>query len=103
MHTRWIDDETVDSQAMLSAYMHYKWKTIGREKEMLDALWTIEHLFGQKTDFGQKVWTGTVMKPCERLECCRCISGMGGYQFRRYDKRWYESYLRMRRCGAWTL
>ncbi len=96
---RWIDDETVDSQAMLSAYMHYEWKTIGREKEMLDALWTIEHDFGQKTEiekdtffhFGQKVWTGMVVKPCERLDCCRCISGTGGYQFRWYGTRWYES------------
>ena len=107
---RWIDDSTVDSAAMLGAFLHYKGSTSGEEREALNQLWTVEHQSCPVIHIGgQAVMPREVNPPdllqrqCTRANCVRCESKRGGYEFRWYDARWYPCYLGTMREGAWKL
>ncbi len=107
---RWIDDSTVDSAAMHSAFLHYKGSTSGEEREALNQLWTVEHQRSAVIHIGCLAVMPTevnppdlLQRPCTEANCLRCESNRGGFQFRWYDARWYPGYLGAKRDGAWKL
>ena len=92
---RWIDDATVDSAAMLSAFEAFCAQHPHKKNE-LQQLFVIVH----KCVFPPPVWTLPVMK-CSRAYCHRCMQGRGGYQFRWWSQQWDQDYKRLARAGAW--
>ena len=97
---RWIDDDRVDSQAMLSAYMGYLGDTGVENKEQLDKLPMVVH----KSMFPEPVApSGVQVVKCTTEDCQRCAQRRGGYKFRWFSLAWYDRYLGMARPGAWTL
>ena len=94
---RWIDDETVDSAAMLSAYL---WHLSRIRNGIVGPLPIVLHR--QDVDeFEMPQPEGTVSKSCTKLGCARCKFGRGGYVFRWYHKAWFSKYVSMVRPGAW--
>ncbi len=107
---RWIDDENVDSAAMLAVFHQYKGNTSGEGRDSLNQLWTIEHQSSPVVYIGSQAVMPTKVsppdlleRPCMQANCLRCENKSGGYQFRWYDERWYASYLCTARDGTWSL
>ena len=109
---RWVDDSSVDSQAMLGAYlsyMHQMHKSLEGRKGMSyqpywqGSLWTIKHrepdhwLFEVAQNIAP---AGMVEKPCTEAGCTRC-GVRGGYQFRWFSPYWAREYNDGRREGSW--
>ena len=42
-------------------------------------------------------------KACMQHDCKRCGDGLGGYQFRWYDTRWYDKYVELAKKGSWKM
>ena len=104
---RWIDDDTCDSGAMLSAYVKYH---ICAEQDEVKVcafsdLYMVVH-WPQDAPPPSLVLSGEEVpmstKPCSVPLCQRCMQGKGGYVFRWYHPAWEATYLRGRREGAWT-
>ncbi len=105
---RWIDDPTVDSAAMLHAFLCYKKGASREEREALNLLWCIEHQSSEIVHIGCLAVHPTRVDPpdlrqrqCTQDGCERCAGRQGGYQFRWYDARWFPVYLEARRPDAW--
>ena len=47
--------------------------------------------------------TSRPTRPCKGIDCRRCSTGHGGWQFRWYDRRWYATYNATAAQGAWRL
>ena len=104
---RWIDDDTCDSGAMLSAYFNYH---ICAEQDEVKVcafsdLYMVVHWPQDAPPpslclSGEEVSMST--KPCSVPLCKRCMEGKGGYMFRWYHPAWEDTYLRKRREGTWT-
>ena len=104
---RWVDSASVDSQAMLSAFLGFLGNCTDDEATELAELFSIEHAIQPTiTVLGQVLRPEPVPSPvpahpCVASGCARCASGRGGYQFRWYSPRWGEAYRRTRRPGSW--
>ena len=99
-YPRWIGDTTLDSQAMLAAFL--EWAGAAPVEEMTIAvrhLWIVEHY---PRDTAPVTIRGIQMqtRPCQASPCTRCSTGKGGYQFRWADRRWLATYEEMRRPGS---
>ena len=94
MLPRWIDDPTVDSAAMYSAFLSVVGDSV---KEDCGQLFLINHRPGPSIlpSFPRNIW-------CRHLGCSRCGEGRGGYQFRWYHPSWVKAYLSMKRLGSWA-
>ena len=92
---RWIDDPTVDSPSMLSAYLFVRSSTQDAGR-VIGPLTIVVHL--PALAFTP---SGTVSVLCADADCQRCRSGRGGYAFRWYHHSWHETYLEGARPGAW--
>ena len=94
MLPRWIDDPTVDSAAMYSAFLSVVGDSV---KEDCGQLFLINHRPGPSIlpSFPRNIW-------CRHLGCSRCGEGRGGYQFRWYHPSWVKAYLSMKRPGSWA-
>ena len=94
MLPRWIDDPTVDSAAMYSAFLSVVGDSV---KEDCGQLFLINHRPGPTIlpSFPRNIW-------CRHLGCARCGQGHGGYQFRWYHPSWVKAYLSMKRLGSWA-
>ena len=104
---RWIDHPSVDSQAMLSAFLAYRHRSTGETRKQLEYLYMIVHTQESTFVTGNKVIRPQKMsplptRPCEAQECERCRTKRGGYQFKWYHERWKDDYMRLKRDGAWT-
>ena len=105
---RWINHSTVDSQAMLGAFLSWVAKAPAEKQRDVEQLYTIVH----STDCILEQMGTQVLKPklptgvdlqsrqCNTENCRRCNSKTGGYQFRWYDARWVATYNRMKRDGG---
>ena len=92
---RWIDDSTVDSQAMLSAYLSV-YGTPQAPRSMTAPLTVFEHLPALSP-----TPLGTTGKLCQSPDCRRCVEGRGGFVFRWFHHSWMTKYLQLKRPGAW--
>ena len=104
---RWIDHPSVDSQAMLSAFLAYRHRSTGETRTQLEYLYMIVHTHESTFVKGNEVIQPQEMsplptRPCEAQECERCRTKRGGYQFKWYHERWKDVYIRLSRDGAWT-
>ena len=97
---RWIDDSTVDSHAMLSAYLWFRWK-YPQEARSVGPLPIFEHFYSAEMGDLAVAPEGTVEVFCKIPGCERCLQGRGGYMFRWYDSRWVSKYREMARLGSW--
>ena len=101
MLPRWIDDPTVDSAAMYSAFLSVIDSdpsiNIDSVKEDCAQLFLINHRPGPTNlpSYPRNIW-------CRHLGCARCGQGYGGYQFRWYHPSWVKAYLSMKRPGSWA-
>ena len=98
---RWIDDATVDSPAMLSAFFQFIGKPHSENERQMRSrnLVVVNH---KRPDEDSAMYPGVLTDvPCKNKGCERCEGQRGGYQFRWYDPRWKDDYLRLRRPGAW--
>ena len=99
---RWINDSTVDSQAMLGAFLRARALAPPEELAPLNSLWAVCHRSCTDDTPGiTPVPMGLPERRCHAPACRRCIQGQGGYQFRWFDARWYGDYYQFRRHGAW--
>ena len=104
---RWIDHPSVDSQAMLSAFLDYQGRLTGKARDQLKHLYMIVHTQTSTFVTGNEIIRPQEMsplptRPCEAQECERCRTKRGGYQFKWYHERWKDVYIRLSRNGAWT-
>ena len=104
---RWIDHPSVDSQAMLSAFLAYTHRSTEEAREQVKYLYMIVHehesTFVKDNEVIQPQEISPLpTRPCEARECERCRTKQGGYQFRWYHRRWKDDYMRLKRGGAWT-
>ena len=104
---RWIDHPSVDSQAMLSAFLAYRHRSTEETREQVKYLYMIVHehesTFVKDNEVIQPQEISPLpTRPCEARECERCRTKQGGYQFRWYHRRWKDDYMRLKRDGAWT-
>ena len=102
---RWIEDDCVDSKAMLSAYL---WYCGSRSDGVLSnddgATITLLPMIVHNTSGPEPlVPTGVTLLRCTTQGCQRCAQMRGGYKFRWYYQGWYAKYVDMSRPGAWTL
>jgi hypothetical protein len=90
---RWIDDASVDSMAMYSAFLSVVNDSLEYKCRQL---YIIHHRPGPGIcqPFPKRIW-------CTDVGCRRCAEGFGGYQFRWYHPSWMAAYLRLKRPGAW--
>ncbi len=97
---RWIYDETVDSAAMLSGFLAYLARATRSEADDRRELAMVIH----DSTCGPPVsCAGLPQWACEAVNCRRCLTGTGGYQFRWYHARWYRGYRAVRLPGSWTI
>ena len=104
---RWIDHPSVDSQAMLSAFLAYTHRSTEEAREQVKCLYMIVHehesTFVKDNEVIQPQEISPLpTRPCKARECKRCDTKCGGYQFRWYHRRWKDDYMRLKRDGAWT-
>ena len=105
---RWIDLPTVDSQAMLSAFLGYRDLCSPDEAAELEELFCIDHAVGPTVTILGRVLTPELVPgptptvPCAALGCTRCLKYQGGYQFRWGSTRWAAVYRRNGRAGCWV-
>ena len=99
---RWVDEPTIDSTAMLSAYM--KWAASATESELgatIPYLYTVEHL----PVIAEAGYIGGIRMPakvCDTPDCARCLTGASGYKFRWVDRRWLATYQELKRPGSFS-
>ena len=103
---RWIEDEWVDSAAMLLAYYDYQTdcKSRGVIPWWTGFLTCVEHRdlgIGQKVVPGPDDVTYTVSVECVSKKCWRCNTFYGGYQFRWYCAAWAQKYNENRHPDSW--
>ena len=103
---QWIDDPSVDSQAMLSAFLEYYCRLTGKAHDQLKHLYMIVHThttnFVIDNEIIQIQETSPLpTRPCEAQPCERCRTKSGGFQFRWYHERWKKLYIKLSRNGAW--
>lgn len=108
---RWVDQDDVDSQAMLNAFVRYHYETSLALQEkhgvsyqpiwegQLSAIMHRDHpcLAGM---FKGGMPMRIPMRPCQKLVCARC-GVRGGFVFRWYSPYWAKYYNFHRRPGAW--
>ena len=105
---RWIDNEKVDSRAMLSSYLQY----ITQCEELCEdhgrpmpkfhlKLWDVIHKELYIPDAVSLECPLVSHRPCEKSPCRRCDERVGGYQFKWYSAVWARTYNRLRRDGSW--
>ena len=102
---RWVNDDTVDSTAMLEAYLYTRRQLSEEEQELL-WLASENHLDGWMGVVSNVTPPGIVEEACREGPvggCARCTARRGGYKFRWYDQRWYARYVQHRRDGAWVM
>ena len=99
----WADNDRVDSQAMLSAFLTYRQRCHGLARTQLDDLFMIRH---RHPPFyvigGQRIVPEEPAAPvpevaCAAPQCARCEAQRGGYQFKWIHHRWAQAY----RAQAW--
>ena len=102
---RWIEDDSVDSRAMLSAYHEYCCnRSNGVVSDDDGATITLLPMIVHKSaDLDPLVPTGVTLEKCTTQGCRRCAQLCGGYKFRWYYHAWYAKYVKLSRPGAWTL
>ncbi len=90
---RWIDDASVDSMAMYSAFLSVLSDSL---KYKCRGLYIIHHRPGPSScpPFPEPIW-------CTDPGCRRCVENSGGYQFCWYHPSWMAAYLRLKRPRAW--
>ena len=101
---RW-GDSSVDSQAMLSAYLHWTAHADPAQvDEVLPHLFIVDHRCSLLTEKLNPRVHGRAIpsRPCTEDRCRRCTNGFGGYKFRWIDSRWTKQYEAMRRPDSWT-
>ena len=99
---RWGGSD-VDSQAMVSAYLHWISKAEASEAEaLLPYLWMVNHRneWGPPPSPPRAHGRDIPTRPCSEEGCQRCHRGEGGYQFRWIDSRWLDQYENMWRPGS---
>ena len=99
---RWVDEPTVDSGAMLCAYLQWsRGATFHELEDTVPFLWTVEHspfLASPTSINGVRIPT----KACNTVGCARCANKGGGFQFKWADRRWMPFYERIRREGSFS-
>ena len=102
---RWIDDSSVDSQAMFSAVLWFQYSYPDQyELHGLQELFMVEHKpYMDMVELNGERPLKHPWKACTQLHCKRCRDGQGGYQFRWYDTRWYAKYVELARKGSWKM
>ena len=103
---RWIDHPSVDSQAMLSAFLDYHGRLTGKAHDQLKHLYMIVHTHTTNFVTGNEIIQTQEMsplptRPCKAQPCERCRTESGGYQFKWYHERWKDVDIRLSRNGAW--
>ena len=94
---KWIDNDRVDSGAMLSAYLG----TVRPDDELYGLTLRVHHM----KDYGIPILLPPAVTAvaCTRPSCFRCRVHQGGYEFRWFHTSWKDAYLRARSCkDAWT-
>ena len=95
----WVDDEKLDSQAMLSAFLRYIQGLPAVQRDgFISQVHIIEHCV---TDKPLPTPGGIRAVACTDKDCKRCTQGWGGYQFRWYHPLWYHYYKDLCRPGSW--
>ena len=79
---RWIDHPSVDSQAMLSAFLAYRHRSTGETRKQLEYLYMIVHTHESTFVTGNTVIQPQEVsplptRPCEAQECERCRTKRG--------------------------
>ena len=105
----WIQDDTVDSQAMLSAFIHYLGQCSEEEKVVMQSrVYMISHAESEFVNVGgmilrpKKVPPPVPSKPCVERGCRRCQMKEGGFKFKWFANQWLEDYLDLKRPGPWV-
>ena len=106
---RWIEDEWVDSAAMLLAYYDYQTdcESRGVIPWWTGFLNTIEHRDLEIAGIAKKVVPGpddvtyTVSVECKVRNCWRCCLRRGGFQFHWYCTAWAQKYNENRHPDSW--
>ena len=103
---RWIDHPSVDSQAMLSAFLDYHGRLTGEAHDQLKHLYMIVHTHTTNFVRGNEIIQPQEVsplptRPCKAQPCKRCRTKSGGYQFKWYHERWKNVYIRLSKNGAW--
>ena len=100
---RW-GSSNVDSQAMLSAYLHWASTDAAEADAVIPHLFTVDHRHLVPADQLPPRVRGQAIpsRPCTEDGCRRCTNGWGGYQFRWIDPRWLGLYEQARRPGSWS-
>ena len=99
---RW-GDSSVDSQAMISAYLYWAAHVDATQvNEVLPHLFTVDHRCSYHRGRPRVLDLAIPSNPCTADGCRRCANGLGGYKFRWIDLRWVDQYEAMRRPGSWT-
>ena len=108
---RWVPSHRVDSQAMLSAFLHHRTRCSLAALEPLTDLYLIDHRMGDPL----VTWGGNTFNlvanttpgpvptvPCLTPHCTRCALGHGGYKFKWDSERWARGYNALRRPNTWA-
>ena len=96
---RWIQSDCLDSAAMLEAFEHYKYTCAGEAKEQLKHLYVIDHRSRSTVVLGgiplavQRLRDEQPRRQCRENPCARCGLWKGGYQFKWYNDRWWDTYI----------
>ena len=95
---RWIKTYRVDSQAMLSAYLHWLGHHHGdRDIYNIGDLPIVMHQPAEAP-----APQGTVIVICNHTDCPRCRLRWGGYVSRWFSPYWSDAYMKTRRLeGCW--
>ena len=109
---RWVDQDDVDSQAMLSAFIRYHYETglalKQKHGESYQPIWegqlsAIMHRDppGIAGVYKARMPMKIPQRPCQKAVCARCTQRRGGFVFRWYSPYWAKYYNFLRRPGAW--
>ena len=108
---RWVDQDDVDSTAMLNAFVRYHYETsvalqekhgVSYQPIWEGQLWSIMH---RDPPCVADLLKGPMpmripQRPCQKPVCARC-GVRGGFVFRWYSPYWAKYYNELRRPGSW--
>ena len=103
---RWVNDPTVDSSVMLTAFLSWSGATDAAESdELVRSLWIIDPASTPFADFATRIPVQVrgiplPIRRCVSPGCERCTLLRGGYQFRWFDRRWLDHYERNKKPGS---
>jgi len=103
---RWIDDETVDSTALYTAYLGVVTEVF--QNRMDRPAWMssqpslpCEIHQGRVPRSAKQLNCVVVDVPCTTKNCQRCEKKLGGYKFRWYCADFENVYRQQAKAGAW--